>query len=81
MLSILLLGLVMVTSASISIASHDGGDPFSYVKSQGILALAGLFLATLLCAVPTAVLQKFATPLLAIAAVLLVMVLIPGVGS
>jgi len=80
MLSILLLGLVMVTSASISIASHDGGDPFSYVKSQGILALAGLFLATLLCAVPTAVLQKFATPLLAIAAVLLVMVLIPGVG-
>jgi cell division protein FtsW len=80
MLSILLLGLVMVTSASMSIASHDGGDPFSYVKSQGTLALVGLLLATLLCAVPTALLQKFATPLLAIAAVLLVMVLVPGVG-
>ena len=40
-----------------------------------------LLLATLLCAVPTEVLQKFATPLLAIAGVLLVMVLIPGVGK
>ena len=52
-LSILLLGLVMVTSASISIASHDGGDPFSYLKRQLLLALAGLALAALLCAVPT----------------------------
>ena len=53
MLSILLLGLVMVTSASISIASHDGADPFSYVKAQGTLAVGGLLLAAILCALPT----------------------------
>jgi len=80
MLSILLLGLVMVASASISIATHDGDDPFSYVKAQGALALGGLFLAAILCALPTPVLQKFASPLLAIACVLLLLVLIPGVG-
>jgi cell division protein FtsW len=79
-LSILLLGLVMVTSASISIASHDGADPFSYVKGQGILALGGLFLAAILTAVPTSLVQKFANPLLAIASVLLLLVLIPGIG-
>jgi cell division protein FtsW len=80
MLSILLLGLVMVTSASISIASHDGNDPFSYVKGQGTLALGGLLLAVMLCTLPTAVLQKIANPLLAIACVLLLVVLIPGIG-
>ena len=79
-MSILLLGLVMVTSASISIASHGGGDPFSYLKSQFLLALAGVALAALLCAVPTDLYQKYANALLILAAVLLVAVLIPGVG-
>lgn len=79
-LSILLFGLVMVTSASISIAAHGGGDPFSYLRSQLILALAGAVLAAVLCAVPTSLLQQFATPLLLAAAVLLLAVLIPGIG-
>ena len=43
-MSILLFGLVMVTSASISIASHNGGDPFTYLRSQLILALGGALL-------------------------------------
>jgi len=79
-LSILLFGLVMVTSASISIAAHGGGNPFSYLRSQLVLALAGALLAAGLCAVPTSLLQKFATPLLGLAAVLLLAVLVPGVG-
>ncbi|HXC58385.1 MAG TPA: putative lipid II flippase FtsW [Steroidobacteraceae bacterium] len=79
-LSILLFGLVMVTSASISIASHGGGDPFSYVRSQLVLALGGIAIAAVLCAVPTALLQRYSTPLLGVAAVLLVAVLIPGIG-
>lgn len=79
-LSILLFGLVMVTSASISIAAHGGGDPFSYLRSQLILALAGAVLAAVLCAVPTSLLQQFATPLLLAAALLLLAVLIPGIG-
>ena len=79
-LSILLFGLVMVTSASISLAAHNGGDPFVYLRSQLILALGGALLAALLCAVPTSMLQNLATPLLGLAAVLLLAVLIPGIG-
>ena len=79
-LSILLLGLVMVTSASISIASRDGGDPFFYLQRQLLLTLGGLALAAVLCAVPTELLEKNATVLLAIAALLLVIVLVPGLG-
>jgi cell division protein FtsW len=79
-MSILLLGLVMVTSASISLASHDGGDPFSYLKSQFVLALGGLVLAAMLCAIPTDLYQKYANLLLIAAAVLLIAVLIPGIG-
>jgi cell division protein FtsW len=79
-LSILLLGLVMVTSASISIASHGGGDPFSYLKNQLVLATLGVALAGVLCMVPTALFEKYATVLLIAAGVLLVAVLIPGVG-
>ena len=79
-LSILLLGLVMVTSASISIASRDGGEPFIYLQRQLLLTLAGLGLAGLLCALPTEMLEKYATALLAIAALLLVVVLLPGIG-
>jgi cell division protein FtsW len=79
-MSILLLGLIMVASASISIASHDGGDPFSYVKSQFLLALAGMVMAAVLCVIPTDLYQKFSTLLLIGAAVLLLAVLIPGIG-
>jgi cell division protein FtsW len=79
-MSILLLGLIMVASASISIASHNGGDPFSYVKSQFLLALAGMAVAAVLCAIPTDLYQKYSTLLLIGAAVLLLAVLIPGVG-
>lgn len=80
MLAILLLGLVMVTSASISIASRDGGDPFFYLERQLLLTLAGFGLAAVLCTIPTGLLQKYSTVLLVVAGVLLVAVLVPGLG-
>ena len=79
-LSILLLGLIMVTSASISIASQGDSDPFSYLSRQLLLALAGITGAAVLCMVPTALLEKYATVLLVVAAALLLAVLIPGIG-
>jgi cell division protein FtsW len=78
--SMLLLGLVMVTSASMPMAAHEGGDPFSYLKNQFVLALAGLLFAAVLCAIPTDLYQKYANLLLIVAAVMLVAVLIPGIG-
>ncbi len=78
--AIVLLGLIMVTSASVSIASEDSGQPFYYLERQLLLTLIGLACAALLFSVPTALLEKAAAPLLVTALVLLVLVLIPGLG-
>jgi len=78
-LAILLLGLVMVTSASITIAGHDG-DPFGYLARQLLLVLVGLALAMLTFSIPTQRLEQLALPLLLVAAGLLLLVLVPGFG-
>ena len=78
--AIVLLGLVMVTSASVSIASQDSGEPFYYLERQLLLTLIGLGCAALLFAVPSALLERAALPLLALAIVLLILVLVPGLG-
>ena len=51
---IVLLGLVMVTSASMSIATRDGGDPLQYLRGQASMVAAGMFIAMIAFAVPVA---------------------------
>jgi cell division protein FtsW len=79
--AIVLLGLVMVTSASISLASRDVGEPFLYLQRQLVLTLIGCLLAAGVFCIRTDLLDKLALPLLVIAAVLLVLVLVPGIGQ
>jgi cell division protein FtsW len=78
--AIVLLGLVMVTSASMSIAGEDSGQPFYFLERQLLLTLIGLGCAALLFAIPSAVLERAAVPLFALGVVLLILVLIPGLG-
>ena len=78
--AILLLGLVMVTSASISIASKETGDVFFYLERQLILSLIGCAAAAFVFCLPTRLLERISTPLLITAGVLLLMVFIPGLG-
>jgi cell division protein FtsW len=78
--AIVLLGLIMVTSASVSIASQDSGQAFYYLERQLLLTLIGLACAALLFALPSSLLEKAAVPLLITAFVLLLLVLIPGLG-
>jgi cell division protein FtsW len=78
--AIVLLGLVMVTSASISIASKESGDAFSYLERQLVLCLIGFVLAALVFCVRTEYLEKMAWPLLLAGVLLLFLVLVPGVG-
>ncbi len=78
--AIVLLGLVMVTSASISIASKESGNAFSYLERQLILCVAGFVLAAIVFCIRTDLLEKMAWPLLIVAVVLLFLVLVPGVG-
>ncbi len=79
-LAIVLLGLVMVTSASVSIASHENGQPFYYLERQLLLTLIGAGGATLVFAVRTELLERLSVPLLVVALVLLLLVLVPGLG-
>jgi cell division protein FtsW len=78
--TIALLGLVMVTSASVSIAGQESGQPFFYLERQLLLTLIGAACAALVFCVPTELLEKASLPLLAIAIVLLLVVLVPGLG-
>jgi cell division protein FtsW len=77
--AILLLGLVMVTSASITIAGHED-TPFAYLERQLVLVLLGLLAAALSFAVPTRRLEQVAVPLLWIAIALLLALFVPGLG-
>jgi cell division protein FtsW len=79
-LGILLLGLVMVTSASVSIASQESGAPFYYLERQLLLTLIGAACALLMFSIRTELLERVSVALLAVAMVLLVIVLIPGIG-
>ncbi len=79
-LAISLLGLVMVTSASVSIASQETGQAFFYLERQLILTLIGAAFAVLLFYIPTPLLEKISVPLLIIAVAMLALVFIPGLG-
>lgn len=79
-LAILLFGLVMVTSASISIATKESGNAFAYLERQLLLTIIGTIAAALVFCIPTRVLERISTPLLIVAIAMLVMVLIPGLG-
>jgi cell division protein FtsW len=78
--AIVLLGLIMVTSASISAAAHESGDPFAYLQRQLVLLAAGVVLAAMLFAIPISVIERLAVPLLIAAGLMLVLVLVPGLG-
>jgi cell division protein FtsW len=78
--AILLLGLIMVTSASVTTAAHESGDPFSYLERQLLIVATGLALAGAVFLIPIYVIERIAPALLIAAVVLLVLVLIPGLG-
>ncbi len=78
--AIVLLGLVIVTSASISMVSQEGGAPFAYLERQLLLVFAGCVGAMGAFAIRGELLEKLAFPLLVLAVILLLLVLIPGVG-
>jgi len=78
--ALLLLGLVMVTSASISIADRQMHEPLYFLQRQSIGVVLGVLLAGAMLAVPTQLWERLAMPLLLLAFALLVLVLIPGIG-
>jgi cell division protein FtsW len=78
--ALLLVGLVMVASASIGVADRATGAPFFYFQRQLMYAALGLAAGAVALCVPTAVWDRYSKVLLAAGFVLLVVVLIPGLG-
>ncbi len=79
--ALLLLGLVMVTSASMSVAAKDLGDPFYFLERQFAFGLCGVLLAWGVTRIPAEVWEKHSLPLLLLGLVLLMLVLVPGLGA
>jgi cell division protein FtsW len=78
--ALLLVGLVMVASASIGIADRETGQPFAYFERQVLYVALGLLAAFVAMAIPTAFWEKHSIYLLAGAFALLLLVLVPGIG-
>ncbi len=76
---LLLIGLVMVTSASIYLVGQKG-DPLSFMKGQLISAFMGLALGSVALFVSIEKWERFSFWLLAVALLGLAVVLLPGVG-
>ena len=79
--ALLLVGLVMVTSASMSVAAKDLGDPFYYLERQFLFGLCGVAAAWVLTRVPADFWEKQSWALLLLGLALLLLVLVPGLGA
>ncbi len=75
------LGLVMVYSASAVAAQEKLGDSFHYLKRQAVAALIGLLAMATAMKLGYRRMARLAWPLLLLAIALLIMVLIPGIGT
>ncbi len=79
-LGLLAIGLVMVGSASTSIAERQAGDAFYYLWRQLAYIIVGLGLAAGVLFIPLRVWERLGLGLILSSVALLVMVFIPGLG-
>ncbi len=77
---LLLIGLVMVTSASLNVAERSMGDPFFHFERQFFSVLLGCTFGAALLVVPISLWKRFAPWLLVASFALLIVVLVPGIG-
>lgn len=79
--SVLLLGgLVILTSASITVSDNVAGQPFYYLQRQLFAALLGVVAAFSCLLLPMRVWQALSPVMLLVAIALLCVVLVPGIG-
>lgn len=79
--ALLLIGMIMVTSASMSVAARDLGNPFYFLERQLMFGVLGVAGALVLTRIPTALWNRFSLPLMLIGLALLLLVLVPGLGA
>ena len=75
------MGLVMMTSASMDIGSSLANDPLYFFKRQVFFIVLGLFVMLAVMGVEMSIWYRLSPYLLIAATVLLVLVLVPGIGT
>lgn len=76
-----LFGLLMIYSSSNVWASYKFNDPYKYLKSQTIFLILGYFLIYFISKIPFNLYKKYSNKILFICIALLILVLIPGIGT
>jgi cell division protein FtsW len=74
-------GLVAIYSASSSLAAHKMGDSYYYLKKQATFCLVGLVFFICTKNLPSTFYQKIVYPVLGISFFLVILSLVPGVGT
>ena len=76
-----LFGLLMIYSSSNIWATYKFNDPYKYLKSQGIFLIIGYFLMCFISKIPFNIYKKYSNKILLVCIILLILVLIPGIGT
>jgi len=79
--ALLLIGLIGVTSASMSIAAKDFGDPFYFLERQLVFGAVGVACGLVMARIPVRAWDRSSLVLLVVGLALLLLVLIPGLGA
>jgi cell division protein FtsW len=75
------LGLIAIYSASSYLAAHEMGDSYFYLKRQLFFGFVGISFLIITKNIPVTVYGRFVYPALFISLMMLILVLIPGIGS
>lgn len=79
--AIVSIGIVLVASASVSIADANYGDSLHFVKRHSVYIVLGILGACFIAAIPSRLWRDYGPMFLLIALVLLTLVLVPGLGK
>ena len=76
-----LFGLLMIYSSSSIWAEYKFNDPYKYLKTQGIFLIIGFIVIYIVSKIPYRTYLKYSNLILISCIILLILVLIPGIGS
>lgn len=74
-------GVIMIYSASYIWAEYKYNNPYKYVINQGIFMIIGIILMIIISKIDYKIYEKYSNKLLFGCLILLVLVLIPGIGT
>ena len=80
MLALMLTGFVMISSASMDVASDNFGGPFFFILRHGLFVVLALIAAAILVRIPMRLWERSSVFLLFAGLALIIIVLIPGIG-